>query len=98
MKKSVDNLSRLCYNVTIKREEIDPMTTKIYTAVSVSCTCPFCGKDTELIVPARGYRRWQEGELIQNALSTLSAGERETLISGLCESCQDSIFGGDDDE
>lgn len=74
------------------------MTTKIYTAVSVSCSCPFCGKDTELIVPARGYRLWTEGELIQNALPELTAGQRETLISGLCESCQDSFFGGEDDE
>lgn len=72
--------------------------TKIYTAVSVSCSCPFCGKETVLLVPARGFRIWQEGELIQNALPDLSAGERETLISGLCPSCQEGIFGGDDDE
>ena len=72
--------------------------TKIYTAVSASCTCPFCGKVTELLVPSRGFYRWTEGELIQNALPDLTATERETLISGLCESCQDSIFGGDDDE
>lgn len=74
------------------------MTRKIYTAVSVTCSCAFCGKDTELIVPARGYRLWQEGELIQNALPELSATDRETLISGLCKSCQDDLFGGDDDE
>lgn len=70
----------------------------IYTAVTVSCSCPFCGKETALLVPARGYLRWQDGELIQNALPDLSASERETLISGLCESCQADIFGGDDDE
>lgn len=72
--------------------------TKIYTAVSVACTCPFCAKVTELIVPARGYRLWQEGELIQNALPDLTATERETLISGLCESCQDSFFGDEDED
>lgn len=72
--------------------------TTIYTAVSVSCTCPCCGKETALLVPARGYRLWQEGELIQNALPTLFPSEREALISGLCETCQAEIFGGDDDE
>lgn len=72
--------------------------TKIYTAVSASCTCPFCGKVTELIVPARGYRLWQEGELIQNALPDLTAGERETLISGLCPACQDRFFADPDEE
>lgn len=72
--------------------------TKIYTAVSVSCSCPFCGKATELIVPSRGYRLWQEGELIQNALPELTAGQRETLISGLCPDCQSSFFEEDEDE
>lgn len=66
--------------------------TKIYTAVSVSCTCPFCGKVTEVLVPARGYRLWQEGELIQNALPDLCLADRETLISGLCLDCQADVF------
>lgn len=72
--------------------------TKIYTAVSVSCTCPFCGKVTEVLVPARGYRLWQEGELVQNALPDLSLADRETLISGLCLDCQSEVFGEEEDE
>lgn len=70
----------------------------IYTAVSVSCTCPFCGMTTEVLVPARGYRLWQEGELIQNALPDLCLADRETLISGLCLDCQADIFDAKMDE
>ena len=71
--------------------------TKIYTAVSVSRTCPFCGQVTELMVPARGLRLWQAGELIQNALPDLSLTERETLISGMCAGCQDSFFSDEEE-
>lgn len=72
--------------------------TKIYTTVSVSCTCPFCGKVTEVLVPARGYRLWQEGELIQNALPDLCLTDRETLISGLCLDCQADVFDAEMEE
>lgn len=71
---------------------------KIYTAVSVSCTCPFCRKETVVFVPARGYRLWLEGELIQDALPDVPTKERETLISGLCSECQDEFYSSFDDD
>ena len=66
--------------------------------VKVSCDCPFCGHVSELFVNAAGYRRWQAGELIQTALPTLNADERECLISGLCTLCQKDFFDEDDEE
>ena len=72
--------------------------TTIYTALKITCDCPFCGKTYDLLVNARGYWLWQDGELIQNALPTLTANERESLISGLCTDCQAAFFNDDDDD
>ena len=72
--------------------------TKIYTATKITRTCPFCKGLTELMVPARGYRLWEEGELIQNALPELSATDREVLISGICPDCQSDFFGDEDED
>ena len=42
----------------------------------------------------------QMGNHIQNVLPNMSATNRESLISGMCESCQDELFNPnfDDDE
>ena len=60
--------------------------------------CPFCGKKHVVVVEEEGFRKWQEGELIQKALPSLSATEREQLISDICPECQANIFGDDEDE
>lgn len=60
--------------------------------------CPFCGQMTEVEAPLDGVAEWQAGELVQKALPGLNATQRETLISGLCEDCQEGLFGADDDE
>ena len=59
----------------------------------IHSVCPFCGTPHSVAVPSKGYRAWQEGELIQRALPQLSATEREQLISGMCPKCQKKIFG-----
>lgn len=60
--------------------------------------CISCGKRIEFEVTADGFRRWQEGELIQCALPELSKSERELMISGVCGGCFDAMFGSEDDE
>jgi len=55
--------------------------------------CPFCGKEHSVKVPAEGYIKWLNGELVQKAFPELSATEREQLISQICPDCQESIFG-----
>ena len=60
---------------------------------------------TELLVPCRAclgtvavsvlaseYERFLDGELIQSAFSGLTPGEREIIISGVCEPCFDAMF------
>ena len=55
--------------------------------------CWKCLETYTIEVSAEGYAEWQGGELIQEALSELSAGERELLISGTCGPCFDEMFG-----
>lgn len=62
--------------------------------LTVIIGCPFCRKEHRVKVNEDAYYRWQEGELIQNAMPDLSPAEREQLISNLCPECQEIIFGG----
>jgi hypothetical protein len=60
--------------------------------------CPFCAKSSEVSVPLSGYKAWQSGEFIQNAMPDVSADDRELLISGTCSECWDSMFLSDEEE
>lgn len=66
--------------------------------IEIVKTCPFCGKSTLIKVKKEEFRAWEMGELIQYAMPTMSATERETLITGMCAKCQDSIFECWDDD
>ena len=68
------------------------ITKQEYKKMIVEVTCRTCNKDYSLKVPFAGHAEWMEGELIQNALPELSAGERELLISGTCDACWDEMF------
>lgn len=57
--------------------------------------CIECKKTYFLDADKQAYHRWQGGELIQNALPTLDEGQRELLISGICEACFDKLFAED---
>lgn len=55
--------------------------------------CPGCGGTEDLDVDADGYFAWLEGELIQRAFPTMSADDRERLITGFCPPCWAHMFG-----
>ncbi len=60
---------------------------------TVEMWCPCCQTSkTILNVPVVGYAEWLGGALIQNALPELSDAQREQLMTGLCEPCQEKIF------
>lgn len=59
----------------------------------VQVQCPVCMEQAHVIVPLDGYLKWQDGELIQNAMPTISADDRERLITGICKPCWDNEFG-----
>ena len=62
------------------------------TDVIITRVCPFCGKDYQVVVFEEDYVRCLEGDLVQDCFPYLSATDREFLISGICPTCQDSIF------
>ena len=61
--------------------------------IGVISECPFCRKEAEVEVPLEGFLDWRQGELVQRAFPTVSATVREFLISGICPTCQDKVFG-----
>lgn len=64
----------------------------------IKTTCPICHCDTYLMVDAEEYARWQAGELIQVAMPSLDAEEREMLISGICPTCWEDMFDDEDED
>jgi len=57
-----------------------------------------CGESEVLLVCESDFDDWLSGsKLIQRALPYLSAGQRELLISGLCEECFGRVTGFDDE-
>ena len=63
-----------------------------YGRTPISKQCLFCKKVIILMVVPAEYERWKSGVHAQDALVSLSAGERELLISGTCEACFDEMF------
>lgn len=50
--------------------------------------CPMCDAITTVYAKPEDVWRWEDGELIQNAMPYLKPCEREVFISGLCYECQ----------
>ena len=59
--------------------------------------CPMCGNKSMLTVSLDGFIRWQEGELIQEALPELDADQRELMITGVHAHCWQAAFGEGND-
>ena len=66
--------------------------------VKVVRDCPNCGKVQALDVKYSEYVAWKNGELIQNAFKSLSADQRELLMTGICTVCWDKMFNFEDNE
>lgn len=79
-------LAENLYNECASYEEEDE---EVYT---LEMECVFCGETHSVKVKASQFEAWQNGELIQNAMSDLSPTEREQLISHICPKCQITVF------
>lgn len=62
------------------------------TTKTIWTKCPYCRKQQSTKVPVEGYEKWKGGELIQNAMPTLSADECEALMTGICNECWDKML------
>ena len=63
------------------------------TKTIVAVDCVQCKETHHLTVGAADLANWDNGELIQNAMPYLTAGEREILISGVCGTCFSKMWG-----
>ena len=56
-------------------------------------TCPCCKATTLVKVDKVKYDSWKEGNgLIQNIMPEFNPADRETLVTGLCNTCQNDVF------
>jgi len=67
--------------------------------MKIKCKCYSCRKSFVVKCHRDDYDTWKTGEkLIQEALFYLSAGDRELLLSGICNDCWEKLFGSCDNE
>lgn len=62
------------------------------TTLVLRSTCPDCKTPTDLTVPFAELQHWLQGAIIQRAMPSVPADQRELLITGTCDSCWDRIF------
>jgi hypothetical protein len=60
--------------------------------------CIECNHPGQVRVPRLEYQAWRDGGLIQDAMPSLSAAERELIISGTHGECYDKIFDADEED
>lgn len=61
--------------------------------VNIAVQCWNCKRDFTVTCNEVHYNAWKDGELIQEVMSYLTAGERELLISNTCDDCWHKMFG-----
>lgn len=61
--------------------------------------CPNCKKRSMIELDAEKYKRWINGEHIQNVWPELTAGEREQIKTGFCvnTNCWEEYLGSPED-
>jgi len=61
--------------------------------VELELQCKYCDYEELLNVPESDYNAWAgNGVPIQEVFDYLSAGQRELMISGTCDTCWNKFF------
>lgn len=61
--------------------------------MTIEKVCPFCGEKTVIeVTEEQAFAYFYTDALVQNIFPEMEASSRETLISGICEKCQENIF------
>ena len=63
------------------------------TTVVVDVTCKKCNTNHTIVLDKDRYIKWMTGTSIQQVFPEISLDTRELLISGICGSCFDNLFG-----
>lgn len=67
--------------------------------IVLKTVCPACHTEHDVKVKLDEFQEYVQGKKnIQVAMPSLSAEEREYLISGLCSKCWDEMFPPDDED
>ena len=66
--------------------------------IELELQCKYCDYEEILYVPKSDYDAWHNGALIQEVFDYLSAGQRELMISGTCDTCWNKFFPNAKDE
>ena len=67
--------------------------------IDITIACQYCRKEYTVKPDAKNYILWKNGNgFIQDLLPELSAGERELLISNICDSCWVEIWETEESE
>jgi hypothetical protein len=64
--------------------------------VTGEVTCCICDRTFTLNIPEKEWLAWQNGELIQRAMPSVSDDDRELLITATCGACFEGMFEDDD--
>jgi hypothetical protein len=70
------------------------------TMIKITKTDPFTGEINTMSfdITREQIDSWIDGEMIQNAFSNLTAGEREFIKTGITSDSWSKFIGGDDDD
>ena len=52
--------------------------------------CPFCHKDSEILLNADDLAKWRKGYLVQQAFPYLKTDDREMIVTGSHTECWDT--------
>lgn len=66
------------------------------STVEVIRCCPFCKKEQRKEFPRDAYLRYEQGAHVQDCFPDMTPDDREFLITGICPTCWDLTFGGDE--
>lgn len=69
----------------------------MYT-LTITLTCPICLAIHTVVVREDELNAYEAGAMAQDAFKSLSATEREQIISRICPTCQADIFGEEEED
>lgn len=72
--------------------------TEIADEVTVYGPCHYCSAPQSVTVKKADLEKFRAGNYAQDCFQGLSPGQREFLISGICDKCWDDMFAGDEDD
>jgi hypothetical protein len=70
-------------------------TNKLPANITLTRTCPFCGKAHSITVDRNEYYSGmtarERGALMQNAFPNFTPSQREFIMTGICDECWDNM-------